>query len=218
MTDHQPDSYETGRTYSAAEISRSVKQQTATGRLQAALLAEFERFERERRAEIIAAGGDPDEDRDPFEHVRVIADQWSETADDSNARAAFLDRLAQQLDTSAVRALRLAAEAAAAITPRLIQADADAGVRAADTADDLGVTESYVYRVRREQRAATGDDGDPNTLCMDYHPESDLKWSARCQMSQGHSAPRHRGEGTDGTAYDWPVNGYEISTRRAAQQ
>lgn len=167
MPDQQPDSYETGRTYSAAEISRSVKQQTANDRLQAALLAEFERFERERRAEIIARGGNPDEDdRDPFEHVRVIADQWADTTDDPDARGAFLDRLAEQLDTSEVRALRLAAEAAAAITPRLIQADHLAGVRAADTADDLGVTESYVYRVRREQQAAT------------THPDGTKPWDA----------------------------------------
>lgn len=144
--------YETGHSYSSVEISRRVQEQTAMSRLQANILAEIERFNRERRAEIIAAGGDPDEDRDPFEYVRVIADQWAETADDPDGRAALLDQLADRLDTSEVRALRLAAEAAAAITPRLIVADADARVRAADTANDLGVTESYVYRVLREQR------------------------------------------------------------------
>jgi DNA-binding transcriptional LysR family regulator len=114
-------------------------------------------YEQARRAERIAAGADPDEDRDPFETVRAIADDWAATAADTDGRAALLDHLADTLDTSQARALRLAAEAAAAVTPRLIRADADAGVRPADTATDLGVTESYVYRILREQRAAEPD-------------------------------------------------------------
>lgn len=130
------------------------RQPTASEKFRATLLAEMERFERERRAEIIAAGGDPDEDRDPFEAVRAIADEWADTAANAEARAALLDRLADTLDTSEVRALRLAAEAAAAITPRLIYADADHGVKVADTAADLGVGESYVYRILRQRPAA----------------------------------------------------------------
>ncbi|MGW1405039.1 hypothetical protein [Streptomyces sp. NPDC002403] len=123
------------------------------GRLQEQLFAIFEQYENERRAEIIAAGGDPDEDRDPFETVRAIADDWADTADNPDGRTALLDHLTDTLDTSEVRALRLAAEAAAAITPRLIYADADHGVSPAATADDLGVTESYVYRILRARTA-----------------------------------------------------------------
>ncbi|MYR46613.1 hypothetical protein [Streptomyces sp. SID5910] len=190
MPDQQPDEqpttahgYETGRTYSSVEITRRMKGRSAINKLYADLLAEMERFERARRAEIIAAGGDPDEDRDPFETVRAIADDWDRTADDPDGRAELLDRLADSLDTSEVRALRLAAEAAAAITPRLIQADADAGVRAADTADDLGVTESYVYRVLREHRAAQAEADDASG--HDWHhptPSAGLR-CRRCNLA-----------------------------------
>jgi len=149
---------EQGRTWTPGQISRAVRksprglEQTAAGRQFAQQIQTIvSEFETARRAEIIAAGGDPDEDRDPFEYVRAIADEWADTADDSERRAALLDRLAVDLDTSEVRALRLAAEAAAAITPRLIYADADAGVSVADTAADLGVGESYVYRILRQR-------------------------------------------------------------------
>ncbi|MFE7316424.1 hypothetical protein ACFU7T_25530 [Streptomyces sp. NPDC057555] len=124
-----------------------------SARFQAAMLVALDQYQRDRRAEIIAAGGDPDDDRDPFETVRAIADQWATTEADDEGRAALLDNLADRLDTTEVRALRLAAEAAAAITPRLIYADADHGVKAADTAADLGVSESYVYRILRTRPA-----------------------------------------------------------------
>ncbi|QRX90840.1 hypothetical protein [Streptomyces noursei] len=126
---------------------------SSVGRFTEQMLGIMAEYEQRRREEIIAAGGDPDEDRDPFETVRAIADQWATTEADDEGRAALLDDLADQLDTSEVRALRLAAEAAAAITPRLIYADADHGVKAADTAADLGVSESYVYRILRTRPA-----------------------------------------------------------------
>ncbi|MFD7994534.1 hypothetical protein [Streptomyces mexicanus] len=126
---------------------------TSSARLRAAILAQFEEFERERRTEILAAGGNPD-DRDPFEAVRAIADNWADTAEDPDRRTALLDDLAANLRLREIRALRLAAEAAAAVTPRMIVEEADAGVRPAAIADKLGVTESYVYRVLREQRDA----------------------------------------------------------------
>ncbi|WP_411145295.1 hypothetical protein [Streptomyces sp. x-80] len=117
-------------------------------------------FEHARRAEIIAAGGDPDDDRDPFEDVREIAEQWAATAEDAEAREKFLDDLADRLDTSEVCALRLAAEAAAAVTPRLVYDDADHGVSAKDTAADLGVSESFVYRLLRQRADLVGDVAD----------------------------------------------------------
>ncbi|MFD8611062.1 hypothetical protein [Streptomyces sp. NPDC059631] len=136
------------------KLAASITNGTALGRLQLDMLTAFAEFEAERRAEMLAEGIDPDDDRDPLEYVRVIADEWADTEVDRERRAALLDRLADRLDTSEVRALRLAAEAAAAITPRLIARDAAAGVRPAATADDLGVSERYVYRVLSEQRAA----------------------------------------------------------------
>jgi DNA invertase Pin-like site-specific DNA recombinase len=123
-------------------------------RFSAALLAATEQFERDRRAEIIAAGGDPDGDHDPLEYVRWIADSYASTADDPAGRAAFLASLAPTLDLEDARAIRQAAEAVADITPRLIQDYAQHGVRPADIAVDLGVTESYVYRKLREQQKA----------------------------------------------------------------
>ncbi|MFC8199929.1 hypothetical protein ACFUTV_31735 [Streptomyces sp. NPDC057298] len=125
----------------------------AADRFREQMLTIMNEYEQARRAEIIAAGGDPDEDRDPFEAVRAVADDWADSADEPDRRAALLDHLADSLDTSRVRALRLAAEAAAAITPRLIYADADAGVSVAEIAADLGTTESYVYRILRKRTA-----------------------------------------------------------------
>ncbi|WP_275463360.1 hypothetical protein [Streptomyces noursei] len=159
MTDEQqPEpTEEQGRSWTPGEIRRAVKkprrlEPTPAGeRFAEQMLAIMNEYEQGRRAEIIAAGGDPDEDRDPFETVRAIANDWANTADDAEARAALLDHLADSLDTSEVRALRLAAEAVAAITPRLIYADADAGVSVAETAADLGATESYVYRILRKR-------------------------------------------------------------------
>jgi len=155
-----PDSYEPAST-TPVELS------PATQRLTEQMLGILAEFEKARRAEFIAAGGNPD-DSDPFETVRAIADDWADTADDPDRRDALLDRLTSTLDTSDVRALRLAAEAAAAITPRLIQAYANAGHRPANIAADLDVTESYVYRVLREQRAAQAD----------AQADADAEWSA----------------------------------------
>ncbi|MFH9430251.1 helix-turn-helix domain-containing protein [Streptomyces sp. NPDC017615] len=123
---------------------------TALKTLYVQMLAEIENSEAERRAAVIAAGGDPDEDRDPLEFVHAIADEWAASDADAERRAELLDNLADRLDTREVRALRLAAEAAKAITPRLIAYDAAHGVSPAQIAEDLGVTESYVYRMLRQ--------------------------------------------------------------------
>ncbi|MGW6518560.1 hypothetical protein [Streptomyces sp. NPDC054962] len=132
----------------------TVDESTPAGRFQVQMLAAITEFEQARRAEIIAAGGDPDEDRDPLETVHAIADDWADTAADADSRAALLDRLTYDLSLSDVRALRLAAEAAATITPRLIRSAKDNSQPVPSIAEDLGVTDSYVYRVLREQRAA----------------------------------------------------------------
>ncbi|WP_399087997.1 helix-turn-helix domain-containing protein [Streptomyces sp. BBFR2] len=133
------------------EPSRKSPMQRATEQM----LAIMNEFEEERRAEIIAAGGDPDEDRDPLEYPTSIADQWDATEDDEDGRAQLLDRLALDLSLPDLRALRLAAEAAAAVTPRLVveSYDEGTGVKPAQIAADLGVSESYVYRILRAQRA-----------------------------------------------------------------
>lgn len=131
----------------------AMPKQTAAERLQADLLASLDQFQRERRAEILAAGGDPDEDRDPLELVRAIADNYAAHRDLPDAEAMY-DELALELSLHDVRALRLAAEAAAVITPRLIRSARENGQPVASIAADLAVTESYVYRILREKPAA----------------------------------------------------------------
>ncbi|MBC9714063.1 hypothetical protein H9Y04_15975 [Streptomyces sp. TRM66268-LWL] len=117
-------------------------------------------YEERRRTEIIAAGGDPDEDRDPFEQVRNIADDYTRHKDSGpEALADLLDLLATDvLSLRDVRDIRLAAEAAAAITPRLIRSARDNGQPVPSIAADLGMTESYVYRqLRKPKTEATPD-------------------------------------------------------------
>lgn len=122
-------------------------------RFTAAVLAELEQFMRERRAEIIAAGGDPDEDdRDPLEAVRNIAADYH--ADAADTLDDYLDRLADELTLDDVRALRVAGEAAVAATPRVIWAEADRGMKAPRIAEEVGLTVSRVYQILRERPAA----------------------------------------------------------------
>jgi len=112
-----------------------------------------EQFERDRRTEILATGGDPDEDRDPFEHVRWIAEGYDENRNNPKELAKHLDRVGDQLDLADARALRIAAEVVKKATPQLIRTAAEEdGMTPAQIADELGLTESYVYRLLREHR------------------------------------------------------------------
>jgi hypothetical protein len=90
--------------------------------------------------------------------------------------------------------------------PDLIRAAADQGMDPREISERLRISHAsgYVARILRQQRAqAAGDDGDPDTRCMTYHPDSDFKWSARCEMSHGHSTREHRGRDTNGTVREW---------------
>ncbi|MEV5673498.1 MULTISPECIES: hypothetical protein [Streptomyces] len=126
--------------------------ETAVGRFQAQLLDIHHQYEQARRAEIIAAGGDPDEDRDPLEHVRWVADEYDQRRDDPAQLTAFLARLADELTLEDVRALRVAGEAAVAATSRVIGAEKDRGMKADRIAEEVGLTVSRVYQILREQR------------------------------------------------------------------
>jgi DNA invertase Pin-like site-specific DNA recombinase len=116
---------------------------TPADKLRAQTLAAIAQFERETRATAT----------DPFEQVRNIADDYArhkESGDD--ALADLLDLLATEVLTlKDIRDIRLAAEAAAAITPRLIREEADRGTSAASIADTLSVSEGYVYRILRNR-------------------------------------------------------------------
>jgi hypothetical protein len=139
----------------AIEGMLAARDMTPLDRFQAHLLDSVKQFERERRAEIIAAGGDPDDDRDPLDLVRSIADDYARHKEQGDeALADFLNLLATEvLDIEDVRDIRLAAEATAAITPRLICESADRGMPPASIAATLGVSDGYVYRILRKRDA-----------------------------------------------------------------
>ncbi|MEU7340560.1 helix-turn-helix domain-containing protein [Streptomyces sp. NPDC007074] len=130
-------------------------------RFSARLKEAQEEFERERRAEILAAVNKAEQDRDPLEYVRALAGGYEERRGDSFERVRYLDSIARELTPADLRALRVAAEAVKKITPLVIRIAADEeGMTPAQIADDLGMTESYVYRVLRDHRAN-----------FDSHPE-----------------------------------------------
>ncbi|MFB6846220.1 hypothetical protein ACFCXS_15345 [Streptomyces sp. NPDC056373] len=130
----------------------TVDDSTPAGRFQQQMLEAIEQFERERRSEIIAAGGDPDEDRDPLEYAEWIASQWDATAEEPNERAALLLQLADELTLEDLRTLRLAAEAAAAVTPRMVVDAAGRGMKPNRIAEASGLTPSRIYSLLREAR------------------------------------------------------------------
>ncbi|PJN40497.1 hypothetical protein CG747_12560 [Streptomyces sp. CB02959] len=123
----------------------------ATQRFTEAMLAIFNEFEHNRRAEIIAAGGDPADDRDPLEYVRVIAEQY-ERHQDPQERQAFINSVADDLDLDDVRALRVAGEAAVAATPELIMRNVGRGMKPPQIAEEIGLTPSRVYDLIRKER------------------------------------------------------------------
>jgi hypothetical protein len=118
---------------------------TPADKLRAQTLAAIGQFERETSAAAVEAG------RDPFEHVRHIADEYAAAKGDAEQLADYLDRLGPELTLADVRALRLAAQAAADITPWLIEQAASTGTKAPSIATELGVAESYVYRILRQR-------------------------------------------------------------------
>ncbi|MFJ5999645.1 helix-turn-helix domain-containing protein [Streptomyces sp. NPDC092370] len=127
---------------------------TAADRFKEQMLTIMNEYEQARRDEITAAGGDADEDRDPLEFVRDLADGYEQRRGDETALVRYLDQVARQLNPEDVRALRVAAEAVKKVTPLIIRIAADEdGMTPAQIAEDLGMTESYVYRILREHRA-----------------------------------------------------------------
>lgn len=110
-----------------------------------------------------ALAGDPNPtDADPLEYVRELAEEYGAARNDPEALRAFLARLRDELSLDEVRVLRIAGEAATAATPRMIEDAADRGMKPARIVAELGITESYVYRVLRERRAAAEAEQDPN--------------------------------------------------------
>ncbi|MFE0877299.1 hypothetical protein ACFW4X_20990 [Streptomyces smyrnaeus] len=124
----------------------SDSQQSSAEKLRADLLDLVIRHERETIAARALAGDPNPTDADPLEWVKDIAAAYTADAADT------LDRLADQLTLDDVRALRIAGEAAQAVTPRVVMAEADRGKKPPRIADELGLTPSRVYAILREQR------------------------------------------------------------------
>ncbi|MGP3975997.1 hypothetical protein ACTWQF_18760 [Streptomyces sp. 8N114] len=130
----------------AAAIVSSVE------RFRAQMMKAVEEFDRARRAELIAAGGDSENGPDPLGYVRWIADRYDQRRDDCKETAAFLDGFAHELDLDDVRALRIAGEVAQAVTPRVVEDAAIRGMKPDRIAAAIGLTPSRVYGLLREQR------------------------------------------------------------------
>ncbi|MFJ5143293.1 hypothetical protein [Streptomyces sp. NPDC088707] len=152
-----PDLFPAGRPALADHNRRALARATANtalGEFQANMLRILDEYEEARRTEILARGGDPDEDRDPFEVVRQIADSYEALNDaDETTEEIVLNDLADSLSLADIRALRLAGEAATSITPRAIM-DELGRKKIPQIAAELGLTTSRVYTIVREERRA----------------------------------------------------------------
>jgi hypothetical protein len=140
---------------------------SAIEQLKASILAEFERYERARRAEIIAASGSPEVDlteegEDPLsrDYLRWVAKSYArarraaeqgEQAEGDRMLDQLADTLAEDLTLNDARVLRVAAEAAVAATPRIVVRAADR-MQAPRIAEEIGLTTSRVYAILREER------------------------------------------------------------------
>ncbi|MFI0736428.1 hypothetical protein ACH4S9_46775 [Streptomyces sp. NPDC021225] len=158
------DDHQTGRTYSAAEISRRVKgrrlEPTDDARnLAEQLLAEVIQQHRDRATADDGRG-------DPFTraNLRNLANAYRDATrpDPRGDLDRLLDGLAAELDLFDIRALRLAGEAAVAATPRAIKAARDRGMRPGPIAAALGLTQSRVYQVLRALDAEQGEQPTPD--------------------------------------------------------
>ncbi|MGW7197236.1 hypothetical protein [Streptomyces chryseus] len=125
----------------------------AEQRLADAVLAAVEQYQRDRRAEQAATDTDHD---DPLtrDYLRWMANRHPRYSRKGGAEfGRFLDQLAADLTLDDVRVIRLAAEAAAAATPRAIRAARARGMEPPQIAAELGLTPSRVYQVLRDQAA-----------------------------------------------------------------
>ncbi|APD18630.1 hypothetical protein SEA_PAPAYASALAD_51 [Streptomyces phage PapayaSalad] len=118
-------------------------------RLMAQMIDLFGQWEREAAAERARQGDTNPYDLDEWEQFEDIADQWTNTEGDEQAREAFLDRLADLLTLDNLRVLRMAAEAAAAVTPRVVRAER-ARYKVLEIAARSGLTEGRIYQILRD--------------------------------------------------------------------
>ncbi|WP_146051127.1 hypothetical protein [Streptomyces noursei] len=113
-------------------------------------------FEQARHAEITAAGGNPDDDRDRLEYVRAIAKQYQHHHREAAELPVLIQSLAEDLDLNDVRALRVAGETAVALTPEVIMRAADRGMKAPEIAGKLALRpHAYMTSFARSGRSGT---------------------------------------------------------------
>ncbi|EFL21883.1 hypothetical protein SSOG_01595 [Streptomyces himastatinicus ATCC 53653] len=118
--------------------------------LRAGIFAAVEEYKRAKRA----ADANHDQNTLDLDYVRWIADNYGASREDgSEELTSFLEELANELDLDEVRILRMAGEAAVAVTPRVIEGAAERGMKPPRIADEIGLTPSRVYGILREQRA-----------------------------------------------------------------
>lgn len=148
-----------GEPLSSVEISRRVRRhraaidRPASEKFREQLLNLITEHERQVVAERALAGDPNPTDADPLEYVYEIAEHYAQR----EQRPGYLAQLADELTLDAVRALRLAGEAAKAATPLVVMAEVDQGKEVPQIAGEIGLTESRVYAIIREQRAADPD-------------------------------------------------------------
>ncbi|MEU0170159.1 hypothetical protein ABZ214_32710 [Streptomyces iakyrus] len=141
---------------------RGVPTTNVTGRLAAQMLVLFEEFEQERRAEIIAAGGDPDEDEpDTLSRaslVNLARDHRSAMRPEANAQQYddLVEEIADTFTLSDVRIMRGAWTAITEAMPRIAYVARKEGKSPDEIAQATGYTSSRIAQfIRQEkQRAA----------------------------------------------------------------
>ncbi|MFE7782052.1 hypothetical protein [Streptomyces nigrescens] len=141
-------------TMSAVEVSRRARRhraeidRPAAEELRDQVLNLIIEHERQTVAARALAGDPNPTDADHLEYVQEIAEHYAQR----DQRPGYLDQLADELTLDDVRTLRLAGEAAQAVTPRVIMAEADRGKNPPRIAEEIGLTASRVYGIIREER------------------------------------------------------------------
>lgn len=142
---------------SAAEVSRRSRRYRAqTNRsdaegLRDQMLALMDEYARQTVAARALAGDPNPTDAEPLEYVREIAGHYAQR----QHRPSYLDQLADELTLDDVRVLRLAGEAAQAVTPAVVVAEAAGGKKAPEIAAEIGLTTSRVYDILRKHQQHT---------------------------------------------------------------
>ncbi|MFH9295637.1 hypothetical protein [Streptomyces sp. NPDC017520] len=138
--------------------ARGVPVGNPTGRLMAHVLDAFAEFEEERRAEIIAAGGDPDEDdRDPLSRAALVdlardhRSAMRPKADDQQYDD-LIEEIADTLTLSDVRIMRGAWTAINEAMPRIAYVARQGGTSPDEIARATGYTSSRIAQFIRQEK------------------------------------------------------------------